>query len=541
MGTFNPNSKIWTNTVNSYSYPLDLFYGEKLLCALDETPDRVLQINHEEGTSHTCEEIKIASIRVAQNLQRLGIETDNVIGFICRNSSTVISLVLGCVLIGAPVNPVHITFSKSKIQEIFEQTKPVLVFCDFDVLEITRNALKEINSNAMIYTLLKKVQAVPFINELLIPTGSEYHYKATKFDRQSSEKLMAIMCTSDPNGKLKGVCISHTAILTYAEMKCRSMKEFRSLNFSSIHACVGIIGIFLSPFRPGETRISTNQTFTPKLCAELIEKYRVSVVAMPPIYLNALINSSYPQSGDFSSIVLFSCTGAVVTENLRDKFKKTFPNKPLLISYGTTEVFIAAMFPGEDNNGLKVGRTFTNIQLKIVDEEGSALDLGEVGEILVKPEFKFQGYYNSPESTEEVVDRDGFIKTGDIGFLDHDGYVNILDKNKNIFKYKENLITPSEIENIIEAIEGVESVCVIGIRDSKVTNLTAAVVVKKANFEGLNEHDILSTVAERLPHTKHLYGGVYFVDEMPIGINGRILRTIVQEIATDKYRHRLSL
>jgi len=441
MGTFNSNSKIWANTVNSYSYPMDLFYGEKLLDALDETPDRILQINHEENTSHTCEEIKISSIRVAQNLQRLGIETDNVIGFVCRNSSTVISLVFGCVLIGTPVNPLHINFSKNKIQEIFEQTKPVLVFCDYDFFEITRNALKEINNNAIIYTLLKKLPVVPFINELLIPTGSEYHYKATKFDKQASEKLIAIMCTSDSNGKLKGVCIPHTAILTYAEMKCRSMKEFRSLNFSSIYACVGIIGIFLSAFRPGETRISTNQSFTPKLCVELIEKYRVSVVAMPPIYLNALINSPFSQSGNFSSIVLFSCTGAILTENLRERFKKTFPSKPLLISYGKTEVFIAGMFPGEDNNGLKVGRTFTNIQIKVVDEEGNALDLGELGEILVKPEFKFQGYYNSPESTEEVVDRDGFIKTGDQGYLDKDGYIYILDKNKNIFKYKENLVS----------------------------------------------------------------------------------------------------
>ena len=130
-----------------------------------------------------------------------------------------------------------------------------------------------------------------------------------------------------------------------------------------------------------------------------------------------------------------------MTENLRERFKKTFPNKPLLISYGKTEVFIAGMFPGEDNNGLKVGRTFTNIQVKVVDEEGTALDLGELGEILVKPEFKFQGYYNSPESTEEVVDRDGFIKTGDQGYLDKDGYIYILDKNKNFFKYKENLVS----------------------------------------------------------------------------------------------------
>lgn len=449
LGSFNSNSKVWTNTTNTYHYPLDLYYGEKLIESLDETPERVLQINHEESSSQTCEETKLSSIRVAQNLQRLGIQPDDVIGFICRNSSTIMPLIFGCVLVGAPVNPLHPSFSKTKIGEIFMQTRPVLVFCDNDLFETTRDALQEIKSNAMIFTLIKKIPVVPFVNELLIPTGSEYHYRPTKFDKQASEKLLAIMCTSNTEGQIKGVCMPHTAVLTYADIKCRSIKQFRSLNFSNIFGPVGIIGILLAPFRFGETRVITNQTFTPELCVKLIEKYQVSVIILPPAYLNALVNSTFPQTGDFSSILMFSCTGALVTENLRKRFKQVFPDKPLFISYGTTEVFIAGMFPGDDNSGLKVGKTFTNIQVKVVDEEGNALELGEVGEILVKPEFKFQGYYNSPSLTEEAVDRDGFIKTGDIGYLDKDGNIYLLDKNYNIFKYKENLVS----KNLIICIE----------------------------------------------------------------------------------------
>jgi 4-coumarate--CoA ligase len=440
-GTFNQSSKIWTGDVGAYRYPLDIYLGEKLFEALDETPDRIIQINHEEGTSQTCQEVKLASIRVAQNLRRLGIQSDDVIGFVCRNSSTVLALIYGCVLIGAPINPLHVSFAKDKIRHMFRQTKPVLVFCDHDLFETIKEALLEMKSSAMIFTLLKKIPVVPFVNELLIPTGSEYHYKNVKFEKRASEKLLAIVCSSETMGTAKGVCMPHTAVLTYIDIKCKNIKEFRSLNFSSIYWCTGLIGVYLAPFRSGETRISTIQSFNAELCVKLIEQYRASVVVMPPTYLNSLINSPLSSTGDFSSILLFSCTGSVVSENLRERFKEKFPNKPLLISYGTTEVFIAMMFPGESSDGLKVGKTFTNIQLKVVDEEGNALGLGEVGEILVKQEFKFLGYYNNPETTQQAVDRDGFLKTGDKGYLDNDGYVYILDRNKDIFKYKEHLVS----------------------------------------------------------------------------------------------------
>lgn len=81
----------------------------------------------------------------------------------------------------------------------------------------------------------------------------------------------------------------------------------------------------------------------------------------------------------------------------------------------------------------------------------------------------------------------------------------------------------------------------MGIPDPKVINLSAAVIVRQPGFEALNEHDILSVVAEKLTHTKQLYGGVYFIDVMPLNINGKILRLSVRDIAITKYRNRQSL
>lgn len=439
-GTFNYNTKIWTGDVGGYKLSLDTFVGERLLDALDLTPERVIQINHEESAELKCKDAKMSAIRVAQNLQRLGIKPDDVIGFICRNSSNIIPLLFGCILIGAPVNPLHVSYNKDRIKHMFGQTKPKLVFCDHDLFDLTKEALQEINNHAKIYTLLKKIPVVPYVIELLVPTGSEYHFKPQKFERPASEKLAAIVCSSETTGPSKGVCMPHTAILKFIDFKGQGMKRFVSLNFSSIYWCTGLIGIYLAAFRGGETRLSTIQPFNPELCVKLIEQYLVKVIVLPPTYLTTLINSPASKVGDFSSVILFSCTGAVVSESLREKFKAVFPNKPLLIAYGTTEVFIAAMHPGDKSDGMQVGRTYTDIQVKIIDEEGNALDLGEVGEICAKPEFKFQGYYNNPEKSLQAVDNEGFLKTGDLGYLDKDGTIYIVDRNNDIFKYKEHLV-----------------------------------------------------------------------------------------------------
>lgn len=90
----------------------------------------------------------------------------------------------------------------------------------------------------------------------------------------------------------------------------------------------------------------------------------------------------------------------------------------------------------------------------------------------------------------------------------------------------------------MESVQGVELVSVVGIPDSKATNLPAAVIVKRSGFGSLTEHDITSAVAEKLPHYKQLFGGVYFIDEMPMSPFGKILRRTLREFAINKHKDR---
>lgn len=138
------------------------------------------------------------------------------------------------------------------------------------------------------------------------------------------------------------------------------------------------------------------------------------------------------------------------------------------------------------------------------------------------------------------MDQEGFLKTGDIGYIDEKGCIFIIDRKKEIMKHKGYQVNPSEIENIIESIEGVELVSVVGIPDPIATNLPAAVVVKRPEFEDLTEQFIIDYVAERLPECKHLHGGVHFVDEIPMTPSGKVQKRYVKVIALKEYHEKLA-
>lgn len=145
-------------------------------------------------------------------------------------------------------------------------------------------------------------------------------------------------------------------------------------------------------------------------------------------------------------------------------------------------------------------------------------------------------------ASENAVDSDGFLKTGDIGSVDENGCIVIIDRKKAIMKYRGYQVNPSEIENIIASIEGVELVSVVGIPDPIATNLPAALVVKRPEFEDdLTEQFIMDYVAERLPEYKHLHGGAHFVDELPMTASGKIQKRFVKVIAIKEFNEKQML
>jgi 4-coumarate--CoA ligase len=116
----------------------------------------------------------------------------------------------------------------------------------------------------------------------------------------------------------------------------------------------------------------------------------------------------------------------------------------------------------------------------------------------------------------------------------------IIDRKKEVMKYKGYHVNPSEIENVIEKIEGVEVVSVVGIPDDLVNNLTTAVIKKRPGYESLTENFIINFVAEKMPNYKQLHGGVFFINDFPKTASGKIQKRFIRDIAVKLYHRKVS-
>lgn len=386
---YDSEQKLWKSAQFPFQLPADVFLGEKILEHLDKTPERVLQISHDENSSLTCKELKISSIRVAQNLQKLGIEADDVIGMICENSNCAASLIIGCLLFGAPMNPLDNSFKKNEIKQLYRQMKPKLVVCDVDVYPMLKQALDELENDALIFTTLGSIPNVPSVDELLEPTGMENEFVPPKFSKSSSEKIAAILCSSGTTGASKGVCITHIQCLKFIGMPSSPVPKV-TLNFSSIFWSSGFYPYIMGVFTSTSLRIVTKKRFDIKLLIELVEKYKVTSLSTPPYQLALMLQSDDFRRSNHSSLKEIHCIGSVVSVTIRKQFQKIFPDKLLMIAYGMTELLISITRPGERIDNQTVGSMIIpNLVLKVVDENEQRLEIGQPGEIRVISPTKF--------------------------------------------------------------------------------------------------------------------------------------------------------
>lgn len=163
------------------------------------------------------------------------------------------------------------------------------------------------------------------------------------------------------------------------------------------------------------------------------------------------------------------------------------------------------------------------------------MDINEIGEIYVMSAVRFLGYANNIEDTKNAFDNEGWFKTGDLGYINEDGDIYVVDRKKDMIKYLNYQVAPSELENFIVGIKGVLSVCVVGIPDMISGDLAAAIIVKDKNSD-LSEQDVIDEVAENFPLFKRLHGGAYFVDGMPLTPSGKIKKIEVRKQAARMYR-----
>ena len=246
---------------------------------------------------------------------------------------------------------------------------------------------------------------------------------------------------------------------------------------------------------------------------------------------NGLLNTPGFKDIDFSQLKLTLGGGMAVQRAVAEHWKNV-TGAPLLEAYGLTETSPAACINPlnlKNFNG-KIGLPIPSTDCSIQDDEWNELPIGETGEICIRGPQVMQGYWKRPKDTSEVLSADGWLHTGDIGFMDEQGYVQIVDRKKDMILVSGFNVYPNEVENVLVNHPGVLEVGVIGIPDEKSGEAVAAVVVR--SDPSLTEDALIEYCKEDLTNYKRPRF-IFFTDELPKTNVGKILRRELR----DKYIH----
>jgi long-chain acyl-CoA synthetase len=265
------------------------------------------------------------------------------------------------------------------------------------------------------------------------------------------------------------------------------------------------------------------ERFDPASAIDTIRDRKVTVVAGAPPMFAAISSLPRVSAAHFASVRLALTGAAPLPPEVATDFEERF-HLPLRQGYGLTEaspVVTASVLEGEPRP-FSIGTVLPGIELRLIDEEGEDALEGDAGEIWVRGPNVFPGYWENDEATAAAKTDDGWLRTGDVAITDDDGYLYLVDRAKDLIIVSGFNVYPAEVEDVIAAHPGVADVAVVGVNHPHSGETVKAFVVAKPGVH-LDEDQLIEFVGNRLARYK-CPTKITFVDEMPRGLGGKLLR-----------------
>ena len=283
----------------------------------------------------------------------------------------------------------------------------------------------------------------------------------------------------------------------------------------------------------GGGRVVITRDFDPQQALHLIEVKGVSHVLLAPAAMRQLLDHPAAASTDFSRLRYITYGASPIAEALLLRAIATF-GCDFIQMYGMTEAAggVVALSPEDHRSGnaerlRSAGRAMPGVEIVIMDEHGTALAPGQIGEIAVRSAAVMPCYWQRPEATAEVIVADGWLRTGDIGRMDADGYVFVLDRAKDMIVSGGENVYPAEVENAIFGHPDVEDVAVIGVPSEHWGEEVMAIIVPRAgtapDLDSVARWARARIAAFKVPKRLHL------VAELPRNAGNKILRRVLRE------------
>lgn len=356
----------------------------------------------------------------------------------------------------------------------------------------------------------------------------------------------AVLYSSGTTGRVKAAAVSHrnliAVISAHRNNRVIAEKEAAEAGEEPLPPTVTLFPLplfhvfgfmmLLRSVAMGETAVLMDR-FDFIAALRAIERYRVTLLPAAPPVLVAMIKSEEARRCDLSSLLFIGIGGAPLGREVAERFAAIFPNIELIQGYGLTETsgsVASTVGPDECKAYGSVGKLASHLEAKIVDPStGEVLGPGQRGELWVRGPVVMKGYVGDDEATAATVDSEGWLKTGDLCYFNEDGLLYIVDRLKELIKYKGYQVPPAELEHILNSHPDIMDAAVIPYPDEDAGQLPMAFIVRKPG-SNLTEQQVMDFVAKQVAPYKKVRR-VAFVSAIPKSPAGKILRRELVEQA----------
>ncbi len=424
--------------------------------------------------------------------------------------------------------------SPAELVAMIEDVTPALVIADTERADLIRQG----GYTGAIYDLTNPPEHIP-----------EGHAEDVDPTPCAPNDPAAILFTSGTTGRVKGAVLTHRSLTTgllsmqlsgvmvlhnwaqklgmSPEALVAQMPQQAVLLVYPLFHISGLGSAFLSPLFAG-SKVVIMRRWDAQEAVRIIKDEQITMFTGVPTMLWDLLHNAKLADADLSSLRNIASGGQALPVNLLDEIREVCPQAQMGTGYGMTECSGAiAQAVGEDfvRKKASAGRILPLVDVRIEGPDGAILPRGEAGEIVVRGAQIMAGYWNKPDDTTAVLSADGWLKTGDVGLVDEEGYVFIVDRTKDMVISGGENIYCAEVERVLGELPGVTECAAFGIPDERLGELLVAVVVAK----GLTEQQIKDEVGTRLARYKAPGHVAFSPDPLPRNAVGKVDKRKLRE------------
>lgn len=505
----------------------------------------------------------------AKSFLKLGVKRREHIAVLMENDAVYPSLMIAASMVGAVFIPINTMLSRDELGYILQQSDSrYLLIHDRIKGNDTAGIIKDLLDDPDFHeaSLLKQVICLLTEDRLadqrfidwqdfrasgraISDTELEERSKASAYPDEVSQ----IMYTSGSTGKPKGVMLTHDHLLrcSYSTCLSRAIEDGRT-TFAPLpfYHCFAIVEGILAMSFVGGSLISASR-FSPLSALQKMEKHQANDFLCVPSMLVPLLNEPRLPEFDLSSLFAMWCGAAPAPVHVWENAVNTLGMTEICTGYGQTEVTSSGVTTEMDDPieriATRVGRpklggvcglpeyTGSTVEYKTTDPDtGEDLDSGSVGALVIRGCTVTHGYYNKPEETARAIDKDGWLRTGDVGRIDENGYIELLGRTGDLYKVSGELVAPREVEEVIAEHLAVNQVFIVGVPDQITTEAGAAFIELKPG-ESSVRRDIIDWCSSRVARFK-IPRHVWFVEasDWPLTSTSKVQKFRLKEMAEER-------